>query len=79
VSADRPNALWSIDFKGQFRTRDQRYCYPLTVSDGYSRDLLLCRGLASTEGAPVRVWLVSSIGVMEPQGFRHKGASRFSA
>jgi transposase InsO family protein len=57
VSADRPNALWSIDFKGQFRTRDQRYCYPLTVSDGYSRYLLLCRGLASTEGAPVRVWL----------------------
>jgi transposase InsO family protein len=57
VSADRPNALWSIDFKGQFRTQDQRYCYPLTVSDGYSRYLLLCRGLASTAGAPVRVWL----------------------
>ena len=57
VSADRPNALWSIDFKGQFRTQDQRYCYPLTVSDGFSRYLLLCRGLASTEGAPVRLWL----------------------
>jgi hypothetical protein len=24
-------------------------------------------------------WGLSSIGVMEPQGFRHKGASRFSA
>jgi len=57
VAADRPNALWSIDFKGQFRLGDQRYCYPLTVSDGFSRYLLLCRGLASTEGASVRVWL----------------------
>jgi putative transposase len=57
VAADRPNALWSIDFKGQFRLGDGSYCYPLTVSDGFSRYLLLCRGLASTAGAPVRVWL----------------------
>jgi transposase InsO family protein len=57
VRADRPNALWSIDFKGQFRLGDRSYCYPLTVSDGFSRYLLLCRGLASTEGAPVRLWL----------------------
>jgi transposase InsO family protein len=57
VAADRPNALWSIDFKGQFRLGDQRYCYPLTVSDGFSRYLLLCRGLSSTKGMPVRRWL----------------------
>lgn len=57
VAADRPNALWSIDFKGQFRLGDGNYCYPLTVSDNFSRYLLVCRGLSSTEGAPVRVWL----------------------
>jgi transposase InsO family protein len=41
----RPNAVWSADYKGQFRTGDNRLCYPLTISDNYSRYLLCCRGL----------------------------------
>jgi transposase InsO family protein len=41
------NAVWSADFKGQFKTRDGVYCYPLTVSDGFSRYLLGCQGLRS--------------------------------
>ena len=47
VEVTRPNALWTIDFKGQFRTRDQRWCYPLTVVDAYSRVLLACVALTS--------------------------------
>lgn len=43
--ADRPNALWTADFKGQFRTQDGELCYPLTVQDAHSRFLLDCRGL----------------------------------
>lgn len=43
-----PNQLWSADFKGQFKTGDGRYCYPLTVADGHSRFLLACQGLQST-------------------------------
>jgi hypothetical protein len=43
-----PNAVWTADFKGQFRTRNGVYCYPLTIADGYSRYLLECRGLGST-------------------------------
>jgi len=43
-----PNAVWCADFKGQFRTRDGRYCYPLTVTDGFSRYLLGCQSLLST-------------------------------
>jgi len=42
-----PNAVWSADFKGQFKTRDGVYCYPLTVADGFSRYLLGCQGLRS--------------------------------
>ena len=42
--ADRPNELWTADFKGQFRTLDGQLCYPLTVQDAYSRFLLDCRG-----------------------------------
>jgi transposase InsO family protein len=49
-----PNQLWTADFKGQFRTRDGIYCYPLTVADGFSRYLLACRSLASTRSSPTR-------------------------
>jgi putative transposase len=48
TAIDAPNAVWTADFKGQFRTRDGQYCYPLTVVDGYSRYLLGCQGLRST-------------------------------
>jgi putative transposase len=43
--ASAPNELWSADYKGQFRMGDRRYCYPLTISDSYSRYLLCCEGL----------------------------------
>lgn len=43
-----PNGIWTADFKGQFKTRDGRYCYPLTLVDGFSRYLLACQGLRST-------------------------------
>jgi putative transposase len=43
------NQLWCVDFKGQFKTRDGRYCYPLTVTDRYSRYIIGCQGLLSTE------------------------------
>jgi transposase InsO family protein len=48
-----PNDLWTADFKGQFRTRDGEYCYPLTIADLHTRFLLTCQGLLSTkrEGA----------------------------
>jgi putative transposase len=44
-----PNDLWTADFKGQFKTRDGLYCFPLTVADGFSRFLLSCQALHSTE------------------------------
>lgn len=43
--AGAPNALWSVDFKGNFRLGNGRWCYPLTLSDNYSRYLLVCRAL----------------------------------
>jgi putative transposase len=43
-----PNDCWSGDFKGQFRTGDGVYCYPLTVTDNYSRYILCCKGMKGT-------------------------------
>lgn len=48
------NQLWTADFKGQFKTRDGRWCYPLTVADEHTRYLLACDALRSTEGKGVR-------------------------
>jgi transposase InsO family protein len=46
-----PNQVWCADFKGQFKTRDGLYCYPLTITDGFSRYLIGCQGLLTTECA----------------------------
>jgi transposase InsO family protein len=43
-----PNELWCVDFKGEFKLGNGRYCYPLTVTDHASRFLLLCEALEST-------------------------------
>ncbi|MGH7462513.1 MAG: integrase core domain-containing protein, partial [Longimicrobiales bacterium] len=61
-----PNDCWSADFKGQFKTGDGLYCYPLTVTDGFSRYLLACRGLGSTsvaESKPVFTRLFKEYGL----------------
>jgi putative transposase len=43
-----PNDTWRADLKGEFKTGDGVYCYPLTVTDGCSRFLLGCQALHST-------------------------------
>jgi len=54
LQAEAPNAVWTADFKGQFRTGDGLYCYPLTVADAYSRFLLSCAARLSTKQAEAR-------------------------
>jgi putative transposase len=39
------NEVWTADFKGEFRTGDGQYCYPLTVRDACSRFVLRCDAL----------------------------------
>lgn len=47
--AEAPNAVWIVDYKGQFRMGDGELCHPLTVRDAYSRFVLDCRRLPSIE------------------------------
>ena len=49
-----PNDVWSADFKGQFKTKDGIWCYPLTVMDHQSRYLLACRNFDGTKHEPTR-------------------------
>jgi putative transposase len=50
----QPNATWTTDFKGEFRTGDRQYCYPLTLRDGFSRYVLRCDALVSRSTALTR-------------------------
>jgi putative transposase len=52
--AELANAVWTIDFKGHFRTGDHRWCYPLTVMDNASRYLLGCQGELRIQGSQVK-------------------------
>jgi transposase InsO family protein len=45
--AAAPNEVWCIDYKGQFRLGDKTYCYPLTMTDQFSRFILCCEGMGA--------------------------------
>lgn len=48
-----PNAVWCADFKGHFPVARRR-CYPLTITDGFSRFLLACDGLGLPRLSPTK-------------------------
>jgi putative transposase len=54
ICTSAPNDLWTADFKGQFRTRNGVYCYPLTIADQHTRYLLRVHALLCTKGVGVR-------------------------
>lgn len=80
AEAAEPNTIWTTDFKGQFRTCDDRYCFPLNVQDMHSRFLLSCQGLpdVSSAGAdPVFMRLFREFGL--PERIRSVDGARFAA
>lgn len=54
LACDGPNAVWSGDLKGWFRTGDGSRCDPFTLSDNYSRYLLRCQAVAAVDYAHIR-------------------------
>jgi transposase InsO family protein len=52
--ATAPNDVWCVDFKGQFQLGNGQYCYPLTITDLYSRFLIACTALEGTKTEPAR-------------------------
>jgi len=49
--ATAPNVVWAIDFKGDFLVADGTRCYPLTVTDAFSR-MALCTHASTTIALP---------------------------
>ena len=54
TQAIRSNHVWTVDFKGWFRTHDGKRVEPLTVRDLYSRYLLRVRLFKNQSWQPVR-------------------------
>jgi putative transposase len=52
-----PNAVWTADFKGWFRTGDGARCEPFTLLDTWSRYLLRCQAVHRIDTATVRAIL----------------------
>lgn len=77
---DAPNKVWSADFKGQFRVGEQGYCYPLTITDNYSRFLLMCKGLSRPTGENVKKWFERAfIEYGLPEAIRTDNGTPFSS
>jgi putative transposase len=58
VTAQAPNDVWTMDFKGWWRTHDRSRCEPFTVRDAFSRYVLAITVLPATTGEKVRAELV---------------------
>lgn len=78
--AERPNAVWTADHKGWFRTGDGKRCEPLTVMDSKSRYMLGLEALGSTaerEAWPVFERLFGDYGL--PDRIRTDNGSPFAS
>lgn len=54
IVAAAPNDIWTIDFKGWWRTLDGRRCDPLTIRDAFSRFVLAIALVQHMSGEEVR-------------------------
>lgn len=66
LAMEGPNDVWTVDFKGWWRTVDGRRYEPLTVRDGFSRFILCLRmldTLAAEVVRPVFLRLFKTVGL----------------
>ncbi len=45
---DNCNDMWQMDFKGEFKTKDGKWCFPLNILDDHSRFLIKTSPFVST-------------------------------
>lgn len=76
----QPNDVWCYDFKGWFKTHDERRCYPLTLIDAFSRFLLRCEALLDPDTKHVQRVLDSAFTEFGlPTAIRSDGGPPFAS
>lgn len=58
----RPNQLWQLDFKGEFRLASGPKCYPLTVVDDHSRFNVILEACKNQQRTTVQGHLAAAFG-----------------
>lgn len=80
MKAERPNQVWTIDFKGWWYTRDRRRFEPLTIRDDFSRYVLCAQAMDDSRTETVRTQMIR---VFErhglPEVIRSDNGSPFAA
>lgn len=79
-ATNNPNDLWCIDYKGEFLLGNKQYCFPLTISDHFSRYLLRCEAVSGTkanEAFPIFECTFKEFGL--PLAIRSDNGAPFSA
>lgn len=79
INVEAPNDVWTTDFKGHFRLRNGRYCYPLTLCDGFSRYLLRCDAYHSSSIECRRSFEMAFVEYGLPRAIRSDNGSPFAA
>lgn len=80
IEAKRPNHVWTVDFKGWWRTRDNNRFEPLTIRDLYSRFVLCTQSLPDSKSDSVKSAfenVFSKFGL--PEVIRSDNSSPFAA
>lgn len=54
VTPTEANDCWSADHKGHFGLGDRSRCYPLTITDNFTRYILKCTALTGIDTKPAR-------------------------
>jgi putative transposase len=80
AKAERPNHVWTIDFKGWWYTRNRTRFEPLTIRDDFSRYVLCAQALDNARTESVRqqmTWVFERHGL--PEVIRSDNGSPFAA
>lgn len=80
LAATTPNELWTVDYKGWWKTRSRERCEPLTIRDSFSRFILdvgALRGTGEGETRTVFERVFSKYGL--PDAIRSDNGSPFAS
>lgn len=72
------NAMWQTDFKGEFLTKDNKYCYPLTILDDCSRFSIKIAPYLSTKNVVISSFKAAFEEFGMPQSVLSDNGSQFA-
>jgi transposase InsO family protein len=80
LEATAPNETWCIDYKGHFRLGDGSYCYPLTITDQFSRFVVCCEGMGAISDDAARAQCLETFGTFGlPKVMRSDNGTPFAS